>query len=74
MLEFKNQNDYSVSVFDGNGFLCKYSFVGNVFKLSVFLSEHERFNSWIVINVYARRTGRFLKQYKKGEYIDQKPK
>ena len=74
MLEFQNKNDYSVSAFSRSGFLCKYSFVGNVFKLAVFLSNHPDFAQWERLNVYARRSGRFIKQYKKGDYIDQKPR
>lgn len=73
MNEFQNKNDYSISAFSANGFLCKYIFVGNVFKFALFLSSHERFNTWVSINVYSRRSGRFIGQFKNGSYIPQKP-
>lgn len=73
MNEFQNKNDYSISAFSANGFLCKYIYVGNVFKFTVFLDSNERFKNWTVINVYARRSGRFLGQFKNGSFIPQKP-
>lgn len=74
MVEFQNKNDYSVIVFSNSGFLCKYTFVGNIYKLSIFLDNHQQFKSWEKINIYARRSGRFLKQIRKGDFIEPKPK
>ena len=72
MNEFQNKNDYSISAFSADGFLCKHAYVGNCFKYTIFLNE--KFPEWTSINVYARRSGRFIGQFKKGNYIPQKPR
>lgn len=69
--EFKRKNDYSVSVFGTGGFLCKYIYVGNLYKMSLFLNE--KFPSWEYMNVYARRSGRYLMRYYRGQYIPAYP-
>lgn len=74
MVEYKNKNDYSVTVFNGSGFLAKYTFVNDIFKLVQFLNHHHDFHNWTAINVYLRRSGRFIKQYRRGDYIPPKPK
>ena len=74
MSEFQNKNDYSCIVFNSAGFLCKYTFVGNVYKFSKFLDAHDKFNTWETINVYARRSGNFIIQLKKGGFIPPKPR
>lgn len=67
MREFKKQNDYSVSVFSSSGFLAKYNYVGNLYGFSEFLNKN--FPNWQYMNVYARRTGRYLLRYKRGDFI-----
>lgn len=74
MNEFQNKNDYSCIVFDSAGFLCKYTFVGDLYKFSQFLNTHERFRNWTAINVYVRRSGRFMMQVKKGDFVVAKPR
>lgn len=73
MSEFQNKNDYSVIVFDCNGFLVKSSYVHDVYKYSLWLSG-TKYANWTYINVYARRSQRFIQRYYKGNFIPQKPK
>lgn len=73
MSEFKNKNDYSVSVFSGTGFLCKSKFVQDIYKYSLWL-DGTKFKDWKYINVYSRRSERFLGRYYKGNFIPGKPK
>lgn len=72
MQEFKRQNDYSVSVFGAHGFLAKYQYVGNLYKFGLFLDE--KYPDWAYMNVYARRSGRYLKRYYRGDFIEAFPK
>ena len=69
MQEFKRQNDYSVSIFGANGFLAKYNYVGNLYKFTLFLNENPKFREWVYINVYARRSGRYLMRFYNGDYV-----
>lgn len=71
MQEFKRQNDYSVSVFDAHGFLAKYQYVGNLYKFSQFLEN--KYPTWSYINVYARRSGRYLIRFYRGNFITPYP-
>ncbi len=73
MSEFQNKNDYSVTVFNDNGFLVKVQYVNNIYKLCQWL-DGSKYNSWTYLNVYARRSQRFIKRQYKGNFIDQKPK
>lgn len=72
MIEFKNKNDYSVIVFDEKKMLIKYTYVHSPYLLSQYLDKN--FSNWQRINVYVRRSGRFLGQYRKGGFIPHKPK
>lgn len=74
MSEFQNKNDYSVIVYGANGFLCKYTFVGNLYKFSQFLDGSDKFGNWLYFNVYVRRSGTFLRRFKRGEFIPAKPR
>lgn len=67
MQEFKRKNDYSVSVFDAHGFLAKYTYVGNLYKFSLFLDG--KYPSWVYMNVYSRRSNRYLTRFYKGSFI-----
>lgn len=72
MQEFKNKNDYSIIVFDKDGnFILKWTYVGGLYKASQYLNS--RYN-WSYMNVYVRRSGRFLSRYYRGNYIPNKPK
>lgn len=74
MEEFKNKNDYSVMVFDRNGFLAKYTFVQSPFVLSKDLVKYPKFQQWSHMNVYVRRSGRFIGQFKRDNFIPHKPR
>lgn len=74
MIEFQNKNDYSISAFSADGFLCKYVYFHSVTDFVKFLDSHERFHTWITINVYSRRSGRFIGQFRKGQMIPPKPR
>ena len=74
MEEFKNKNDYTVIVFDNNGFLAKYQYVNSPFILSKDLLKYEKFQNWTTLNVYVRRSRRFLGQFKRNSFIPHKPR
>lgn len=74
MIEFKNSNDYSFSAFAGNVFLYKKDYSNNIYKDCLWLSKSANFNNWEYVNVYARRTGRFLGRYYRNSFIPQKPR
>ena len=75
MNEFKNDNDYSIIIFDKeNNFIAKYKYSHTVFSfVRGFVTEN--FPKWYYVNVYVRRTGRFLKRYYRNDnFIPNKPK
>ncbi len=73
-MEFKNDCDYSVTVFSQNGFLVKVQYVHDLHALCRWLDESRKYNSWSAINVYARRSRRFISQFKKGYPLPAKPR
>ncbi len=72
MNEFKNDNDYSVSVFSETEFLVKMAFCHSP-KLAEKWLNNSKYQNWQIMNVYARRSGRFIGQFKKGN-IPYKPR
>lgn len=73
MGEFKGSSDYSVIVFGEQGFMIKMQYVNDLHSLIRWLNQ-SKFKDWTTLNVYARRSGRFIRQYKRYEYIDRLPK
>lgn len=74
-MEFKNKNDYSVIVFSDLGYLCKFQYVHDVADCARWLDHSRNYSTWTKINVYVRRSGRFLMQYVKGrDTIPNKPR
>jgi hypothetical protein len=74
-MEFKNKNDYSIIVFSAQNIcLGKMEFVHSVFAASLWLSKSSNYSTWHYINVYVRRSGRYLRRYYNGNFIDNKPK
>lgn len=73
MSEFQNKNDYSVAIFNSSGFLVKVQYVHNIYKLCLWL-ETSKYKDWTYINIYVRRSQRFLKRHYKGNFIEQKPR
>lgn len=74
MTDFKNKNDYSVSVFSDTGFLVKSQFVGNLYAFTKWLDSSLNYSNWSYINVYARRSGTYIGRFYKGSFIPPKPR
>lgn len=67
-LEFKNKNDYSVTVFNEKKVMLKLYYVHNLYTCFKWLNDKNI--EWTYFNVYARRTGRYLGRiYKNQMYI-----
>jgi hypothetical protein len=63
-----NKNDYSVIVFLENETKPKkWEYVHKLNGFSMFLNTSHP--TWKYMNVYERRTGKFLKQFRKGNFI-----
>jgi len=73
-MEFKGRNDYSVAVFNERGYLGFLLYVHDLHALARWLDASYRYSSWTHINVYARRSRRFIAQYKKQIYFPAKPR
>lgn len=69
MQEFKNKNDYTITIWNGRNRLGKMVFVHNLYAASLWLSNSRTYVSWTYINVYARRSGRYLGRFYKGNFI-----
>ena len=75
MLEFKNSNDYSFTVFDEkNNVIYKKLYSDNVFRDCMWLNNSNNFKHWLYVNCYARRSGRFIGRYYRNNFIPQKPR
>lgn len=75
-MEFRNKNDYSVIIFfeDKEKKPFKMEFVHSLYSLTQWLSKSPKFNDWHYINVYVRRSGRYINRYYKGNFIPNKPR
>jgi hypothetical protein len=69
MQEFKNKNDYTVTIWNGSQYLGKMEYVHNLYAASLWLSASQRYATWTYINVYARRSGRYLSRLYRGNFI-----
>lgn len=65
--EFKRKNDYSITAFQGSRKVNTMVYVHSISSYVKYL-EKKRIE-WSVINVYARRTRRFLKRFYKDRDI-----
>tara|TARA_R110001592_G_scaffold326530_1_gene607353 strand:+ start:75 stop:290 length:216 start_codon:yes stop_codon:yes gene_type:complete len=64
----KQKNDYSVIVFLENETKPKkWEYVHKLNGFSMFLSK--KHSTWLYMNVYNRRSGLFMKQFKKGVFV-----
>lgn len=63
----KHKNDYSLVVFFQDGKPKKWQFVHNLNKFVLFLNT--KHPEWKYINVYERRTGKYLKRFYPGNLI-----
>ena len=62
------KNDYSVIVFLENETKPKrWTYVHKLNGFSMFLTQ--KHPTWLYMNVYERRSGKFIKQLKKGTFI-----
>lgn len=79
-MEFKRKNDYTcIVVLNYNGEYdparsakMKLEYVNNIVKLAYWLRD--KGIDWHHINVYARRTRRFIVQYRRDHFIQPYPK
>ena len=62
-----HKNDYSLVVFFQDGTPKKWQFVHNLNKFVSFLNE--KHPNWKYVNVYERRTGKYLKRFYPGNNI-----
>jgi hypothetical protein len=63
----KRKNDYSAVVFLSTGEVKKWSYVGKLNGFAKFLdSKH---SEWLYMNVYDRRTRKYLKRFYKGNSV-----
>ncbi|HBH50230.1 MAG TPA: hypothetical protein DDX98_16415 [Bacteroidales bacterium] len=65
--EFKRKNDYSITAYQGSRKVNTMVYVHSISSYVKYLEK--RHINWSVINVYARRTRRFLKRYYKDRDI-----
>lgn len=73
-MEFKNDNDYSLTVFGTSGYMCKMQYVHSLHTACEWLGN-SKYKDWQTINVYARRSRRFIVQYKRNkDSIHDKPR
>lgn len=62
-----HKNDYTCIVYFQSGTPKKWSYVHGLYGFSQFLDrEHP---TWLYINVYERRTGKFCERFHKGTFI-----
>ena len=63
----QHKNDYSLVVFFQDGKVKKWQFVHNLNKFVSFLNQ--KHPHWKYINVYERRTGKYIKRFYPGNLI-----
>jgi len=63
----RRKNDYSVIIFSKDRRPAKYTYVHDLNKFSLFVFR--KFPQWTAFNVYDRRKGTFLKQFRPGQYV-----
>ena len=71
MSEFKNKNDYSVTVYHNQEKRLFAEYVNSVYKYTEWLKTKSI--QWDYILVYVRRSRAVLCYYKNGDFIDSKP-
>ena len=64
----KKKNDYSVIVFlENEKKPKKWTYVHKLNGFSMFLNKNH--DNWLYMNVYNRRSGQFMKQFKRGVFV-----
>lgn len=69
--EFKHKNDFSCTAFQGSKKVGFMKYVNRISDYSNYLDS--KGIQWSVINVYARRTERFITRYYQGNKIPNRP-
>lgn len=70
--EFKNKNDYSCIFFFSFREPVKYQYVHGCYGLSQYVKN--KIGDYDYVNIYVRRSGRLIGQFKKTDYLPNKPK
>lgn len=70
--EFKNKADYSVTARLVNGTFFKLSHVNNCFYAAQWIAQNV--DEWYYINIYARRSNRFICRVYPNQFINPKPR
>lgn len=71
MEDFKNKNDYSVTVYHNQEKRLFSEYVHSLYAYTQWLNKQSI--TWDYIFVYVRRTRAVLCYYKNGDFIDSKP-
>lgn len=71
MSEFKNKNDYSVTVYYNQEKRLFTEYVNSIYQYTEWLKKQSI--QWEYILVYVRRSRAVLCYYKNGDFIDSKP-
>ena len=71
MSEFKNKNDYSVTVYYNQEKRLFTEYVNSIYQYTEWLKKQSI--QWEYILVYVRRSRAILCYYKNGDFIDSKP-
>lgn len=70
--EFKNKNDYTCNAFMGSTKVNTMIYVNSIYGYIQYLEKNNI--EWSVINIYTRRTSRFICRQYKNDFIVNKPK
>lgn len=71
MEEFKNKNDYTCVAFMGSEKVNTMIYVHGIYGYVQWLEKNNI--TWSVINIYSRRSSRFIKRQYKGDYVENRP-
>ena len=73
-MEFKGKNDYSITIYNQYGYIGYMVYVNNLHQCARWLDRSGKYNTWTHINVYARRTRRFIAQYSRFGFFPATPR
>lgn len=73
--EFKKKNDYTIIIFyEDKRAPFKMVYVHNCYDTSKWLNTSQNHQNWLYMNVYVRRSGRYLQRFYKNRFIAPFPK
>lgn len=70
--EFKNKNDYTCSAYMGSNKVNTMIYVHSVYAYTKYLEKNNI--EWSVINIYSRRSKRFISRQYKSDFVIDRPK